>query len=511
MVEKGIDNMKFVYSEFSSLPDINSFETSLDESSATDSSQFEIVKDKNRCENNKKRSITKKTTSILKNVFNIGKSRNQQNIIDSNLVENISEHPGSDIISNESNINLAEPSDENVQPSFDINGFCDSMDRCVNINSNNKEVENVNVVEDVEQEDEPVINNRYNLRRRNVVNYQISDESESNHNPIINDPQYIPTYYERNLLNLEPTPNEEDNEDVYMRIEYDNETVPIRLQKRPRELVGKKLININQPSTYKNLGLRKKMKLRPFDFGNIVDGGKCQYCGAYNYFGEKIGKKCCKEGKYNDSIKMTRNYPDNLKNYFIPGNESSTVFLNNIRAINYEVSFGQFNCSARRLGGVFSKGIQPVVLQGNSYSRLNIDVNNFLNINAAKIKNGQYFMCGAEEFEAMNMAQSERNAPFVNARRIENNINELASLKYIFREYICRQSLAKKFKSFVDFIKENRNNEEYRTKNFQLRVVRPGAADQRNEEVPVNPEDVIDVSEGVPTLRQDNININENI
>uniref|UniRef100_A0A0N4ZGE5 F-box domain-containing protein n=1 Tax=Parastrongyloides trichosuri TaxID=131310 RepID=A0A0N4ZGE5_PARTI len=105
-------------------------------------------------------------------------------------------------------------------------------------------------------------------------------------------------------------------------------------------------------------------------------------------------------------------------------------------------------------------------------------------------------MCGAEEFEAMNMAQSERNAPFVNARRIENNINELASLKYIFREYICRQSLAKKFKSFVDFIKENRNNEEYRTKNFQLRVVRPGAADQRNEEVPVNPEDVIDVSEG---------------
>uniref|UniRef100_A0A0N4Z8J3 Uncharacterized protein n=1 Tax=Parastrongyloides trichosuri TaxID=131310 RepID=A0A0N4Z8J3_PARTI len=116
---------------------------------------------------------------------------------------------------------------------------------------------------DVQQEDEPLGNNRYNLRRRNVVNYQLFDESESNHNPIINDPQYIPTYYERNLLNLEPTPNEEDNEDAYMRIEYDNETLPVKLQKRPRELVGKKLLNINQPSTYKNLGLRKKNEIKP--------------------------------------------------------------------------------------------------------------------------------------------------------------------------------------------------------------------------------------------------------
>uniref|UniRef100_A0A0K0FRB4 Uncharacterized protein n=1 Tax=Strongyloides venezuelensis TaxID=75913 RepID=A0A0K0FRB4_STRVS len=195
---------------------------------------------------------------------------------------------------------------------------------------------------------------------------------------------------------------------------YDDGMTPSRLRSRNGICANSKIFNIKKPLTFKNIEFNRNIKLEPRNFGNIFGGKKCTFCGALYFHDEKVGVKCCKKGLYNDSIKMTKNYPEKLKQYFSGDTHESKVFLQNIRSINYDMSYGQFNLTPRRLRGSYDRGIQPVILQGKSYSKLNINLNKIDNLNQIDIKNNQYFMVGSEEYEAMKVKDSDRNASAAN-------------------------------------------------------------------------------------------------
>uniref|UniRef100_A0A0N5C515 OTU domain-containing protein n=1 Tax=Strongyloides papillosus TaxID=174720 RepID=A0A0N5C515_STREA len=329
---------------------------------------------------------------------------------------------------------------------------------------------------------------------KDVEDVQIEDQTsgESQNSIASNEKAYIPTAYERRILNIQKTPEKviTDDDDGFTHYKYDDCMIPKRLRAENNLRINSKIFNIKKPSTFKNIGFNRNIKLEPRNFGNIFDGTKCKFCGALYFHGEKIGVKCCKKGLYNDSIKMTKNYPETLKQYFSGETHESKVFLQNIRSINYAVSYGQFNFTPRRLGGPYDRGIQPVILQGKAYSKLNINLNKIDNLNQIDIKNNQYFMIGSEEYEAMKVKFSDKNAPAANVIRDAIEISTVQYLEIIFRTFVSEQGLAKEYRRFCDFLKKHENDEEFQKKYFMLRIVQPGPNDDKNEQVPLNPEEI---------------------
>uniref|UniRef100_A0AAF5DJB3 ATP-dependent DNA helicase n=2 Tax=Strongyloides stercoralis TaxID=6248 RepID=A0AAF5DJB3_STRER len=396
----------------------------------------------------------------------------------------------SDIINENDNNNNSndDNSDDNNEANFDFNILCENENNKIIDVLNNIIIENENI-EEVQPDDECLDKHRYNLRRRNKkINYRLLAVKNREFHK---DRLYIPSKHE--LKKLKDKNILIDKNNKYKEYIYANEMLPNNLRNNnyeSNEIECRIVLNINHPKTFKNLGYVKHLMLSPRNFGTIFNGEKCNFCNALYFFNEKIGVKCCGKGKFNESIKMTTDYPNELIQYFDNNNEFGKIFLRNIRSINYDVSYGQFNFTPRKLGGAFEKGIQPVVLQGNSYSRLNININNLENISIENIKNAQYFMIGTEEYNAMNVEYSNNNAPAANIRRGQTNLNEIDAIKKHFRHFLLSQSIAKNYRTFVDFLKKNEGNDEFQKKFFQLRIVRPGPRDDRNEEVPMNPDEI---------------------
>ncbi|CEF61631.1 Hypothetical protein SRAE_0000074700 [Strongyloides ratti] len=55
---------------------------------------------------------------------------------------------------------------------------------------------------------------------------------------------------------------------------------------------------------------------------------------------------------------------------------------------------------------------------------------------------------------------------------------------------MLQQPIAKEYRRFIDFLKQHEKDEEFEKKYFQLRIVKPGPNDDRNEAVPMNPNEV---------------------
>uniref|UniRef100_A0A0K0FT30 OTU domain-containing protein n=1 Tax=Strongyloides venezuelensis TaxID=75913 RepID=A0A0K0FT30_STRVS len=311
------------------------------------------------------------------------------------------------------------------------------------------------------------------LNTNEVEEIQIDDETlnetESLNNS--NDKPYIPTAYERKVLNIEKTPEKlstnKGNKSTYYY--YDDGMAPPRLRSRNGICANSKIFNIKKPSTFKNIGFNRNIKLEPRNFGNIFDGKNCTFCSASYFHGEKVGVKCFKKGLYNDSIKMTKNYPEKLKQYFSGDTHESKVFLQNIRNINYDVSYGQFNFTPRRLGGSYDRGIQLVILQGKSYSKLN-KLNKIDNLNQIDIKNNQYFMVGSEEYEAMKVKYSDRNAPAANFIRDAIEATTVEYLTIIFRTFVSDQGLVKEYRRFIDYVKLHENDKSFKKNTLCLEL-----------------------------------------
>uniref|UniRef100_A0A0N5BYN3 OTU domain-containing protein n=1 Tax=Strongyloides papillosus TaxID=174720 RepID=A0A0N5BYN3_STREA len=206
-----------------------------------------------------------------------------------------------------------------------------------------------------------------------VEDIQIDDEAptETEISTNSDDKPYVPTAYEKKILNINKTPEKiVSDSNTLTKYTYGDNMIPPKLRSMNNKKC--KIFDIKKKSTFKNLGYCSNIDIDPHNFGSIFDGDKCKHCEALFFYDEKVGMKCCRKGLFDDSIKMTKNYPEQFKRLFDATTHEGKVFLQNIRAINYDVSYGQFNFTPRKLGGVYERGIQPVILQGNAYSRLNI-------------------------------------------------------------------------------------------------------------------------------------------
>uniref|UniRef100_A0A0N5BF23 OTU domain-containing protein n=1 Tax=Strongyloides papillosus TaxID=174720 RepID=A0A0N5BF23_STREA len=334
---------------------------------------------------------------------------------------------------------------------------------------------------------------------------QLEDQTQAEGESIdaSNDKPYVPSAYVRKRYSLKKTPNKAvvtTEDDIFTYLKYDDSMIPPILRTNDTSTSDYKVFNIKQPKTFRNLGSTKNIKVEARNFGSIYDGEKCKFCNALYYYGEKVGKKCCRKGIFNDSLLMTKDFPNELRHLYNNSTHDGRVFLRNIRSVNYAVSYGQFNFTPRRFGGVYNRGIQPVILQGKAYSRLNIDARIIENLEEGRIKNNQYFMIGSEEYEAMNVPQSDRNAPAANVRKNKNEVTIVESQIGMIRTFMAKQPIAKCYRRFIDILKENKDNDEFQKKFFILRLVKPGPNDDKNEQVPVNPDEVgfiYDSSDGI--------------
>uniref|UniRef100_A0A0K0EFM1 ATP-dependent DNA helicase n=1 Tax=Strongyloides stercoralis TaxID=6248 RepID=A0A0K0EFM1_STRER len=247
---------------------------------------------------------------------------------------------------------------------------------------------------------------------------------------------------------------------------YSNDIVPYRLKKNYDNIHN--LINIYLPSSIKTIGFKKDIILEPRYFGNINDGGYCSFCKALYFYNENVGRRCCNNGKYNDEIKITKNYPKELKDYFNPNHQIGKVFLSNIKKINNDISFGQFNFTPCAIG----KKNQPIIIKGNVISRLNLKKFNIKKNNNKDFSKylSKYLMYDAEECEAKTFSKKilfSKNIP---------HQNEIDFIKNHFSNYLARQDISKIYTKINDIIPDSEK------KYYQLRVVKEDKPDKKNIE-----------------------------
>ncbi|CEF61556.1 Ovarian tumour, otubain domain and DNA helicase Pif1 like family and Helitron helicase-like domain and P-loop containing nucleoside triphosphate hydrolase domain-containing protein [Strongyloides ratti] len=297
----------------------------------------------------------------------------------------------------------------------------------------------------------PLIIIYYNESHYEIVtklyNYSISDISSASTDK---DTLYTPSRY--HIREMLQTTN------IYY---YDNKMLPDRFKKTYNSSQYQ-LININSSSTIKKIGFKKNIILEPRNFGNINDGGQCSFCKALFFYNENVGMKCCGKGKYTDDIKITKNYPKDLKIYFDINHQLGKLFLSNIREINFDVSYSQFNFTPNAIG----KKNQSLIVKGKVINRLNLKHFNIKEFDKNNYQEqSKYLMYGIDEYKAMLSKKEFKNQDKINF------------IKNKFKNYLMDQDLAKIYKTVIDFIPDN--NKKY----YQVKIVKEVKPDEKNIEV----------------------------